>query len=422
MKKLIAILMVAVLSLLGFAVAETAAPETEVNCLIEEGSFIVQIPVAEGDEGWVADDMSQDDSVVKLYDADVLEDTFVARYDAVGDGDVTVCVKHMNGIACDEVLTWDLRVKDGAVQEVLGGSHAKSPDEMAQNAAIAGEWQVNDNIMAGLTLTKNEGQGWAMQIATAYPGVYVFQADLFYDCELDEFVYENGKVYASEITNSPKIVLGDLINEEASGTLKAIEGENGEITLEWYNALSPEETAVFYRPDGYGEETEMADGADSDWYMSVLADPEMSGQFPYHSFADVNDNGVPVLIVTTTEEAFIGAEDQGRVYVYADGEAKLVKEVGGGAGEKFFLNGDSHTLTYYNRVSGEEHIEVYSVADGALNLVTKVDSYQQGHGPEGDDAEARFFQDDKAITEAECEALFGQYAGDDEVITYEKLA
>jgi hypothetical protein len=69
-------------------------------------------------------------------------------------------------------------------------------------------------------------------------------------------------------------------------------------------------------------ETKMAEGADSDWYMNVLADPELSRQFPYHAFADVNGDGVPVLIVSTTESAFIGAEDQARVYVYSDGEPK----------------------------------------------------------------------------------------------------
>ena len=82
-----------------------------------------QILVAEGNDGWQADDMSQDDSVVKLYDADIIEDTFVARYDPTGDGDMAVCVKHMNGIACDEAFTWDLRVNCGVVQEIIGGSH-----------------------------------------------------------------------------------------------------------------------------------------------------------------------------------------------------------------------------------------------------------------------------------------------------------
>ena len=422
MKKMMAMLLAAVLALMGCAFAENAETENTLNTLIEEGSFIIQIPVAEGDEGWVADDMSQDDSIVRLYDADILEDTFVARYDAVSDGDVTVGVRHMNGIACDQAFTWDLRVADGAVQEVIGGSHTMSPDEAEQDALIAGEWQINDNIMAGMTIAKNEGQGWALEIRTAYPGVYVFQADMAFDCEQDQFVYAGGTVYKSEITNSPNVVLGDVITTDASGALKPVEMENGELRLEWYNALSPEETALFYRPDGWGEAQETAEGADSDWYMSVLADPELSQQFPFHAFVDVNDNGVPVLIVTTTEEGFIGNEDQGRVYLYDAGEASLVKEVGGAGGEKFFLNGDTHTLTYYWRLSGEEHIEVFEAKDGALTTVTKVDRYAPNHGPAGNNTEDACFQDDAEITAQECEELFGQYAGDDELITYAKQA
>ena len=59
--------------------------------------------------------------------------------------------------------------------------------------------------------------------------------------------------------------------------------------------------------------------------------------------------------------------------------------------------------------------------DGALELVTTVDNYAPNHGPNGDNAEAIYLQDGKAISEAEFEALYGQYAGDDEEITYEKL-
>ena len=420
MQKLTALFLVLALSLLSFAMAETDESVTTVNTLIEEGSFIVQIPVAEDDFGWVADDMSQDDSIVKLYDADVIEDTFVARYDAVGDGDITVCVKHMNDLACDVAFTWDLHVQDGAVQEVLGGSHTTSPDELEQDPYIAGDWLVNEDIMAGMTITKNEGQGWALQIATAYPEVYVFQADMAYDCELDAFVYSNATVYQSEITESPDVVLGDVLVTDACGTLTFVETENG-LKLEWYNALSPEETVLFERPEGWDEDSETAEGAGSDWYMAVLTDPEIMEQYPCHSFVDVNENGVPVLIVTTTENAFITDEDQGRVYVYDAGEPKLVMEVGGQAGEKFYGNLDSHTLTYYYRMSGEAHIEVYEARDGALTLVTKVDSYEPNHGPAGDAEGTVYFQDDEEISPEDGEALFEQYAGEDDVITYEEL-
>ena len=419
MKKLIAMLLVAALALMGCAFAETAEEESPINVMIAEGSFIVQIKVEDGDEGWVASDMSQDDTVLKLYNAEVIEDTFVARYDPVGDGTMCVTVKHMDGDVCDKAYRWDVTVVDGATKDIVALPELVAPDEATLTPLIAGEWQINDNIIAGMTITKNDGKGWALQIATAYPGVYVFQADLFYDCERDTFVYTGGKVYKSEITNTPKVVLGDLMSEDAGGSLRIVKTDDGETRLVWHNELSPEEDAQFYRLEDIEEP--MAEGADSDWYMNVLADPQLSGQFPYHAFADVNGNGVPVLIVSTTESAFIGAEDQARVYVYAGGEPKQVMELGQAGGEKLYCNPDSHTLTHYSRLSGEGHLEVYSVKDGALELVTTVDNYAPNHGPNGDNAEAIYLQDGKAITEAEFEALFCQYAGDDEEITYEKL-
>ena len=174
-------------------------------------------------------------------------------------------------------------------------------------------------------------------------------------------------------------------------------------------------------PEDSGEDAEMAEGADSDWYMAVLADEALSGQFPYHCFADVNGDGVPVLIVSTTDSAFIGDEDQARVYVYDAGEAKLVMEAGGAAGEKFFANADDRTLTHYERLSGEEHIEVYAVADGALTLVTRADHYAPNHGPNGANAGDAYFQDDAEIPQEDGEALFARYAGDDEALSYEGM-
>jgi hypothetical protein len=323
----------------------------------------------------------------------------------------------MDGDVCDRAYSWDVRVVDGAARNIVAHPELVTPDEATLTPMIAGEWQINDNIMAGMTITKNEGKGWALQIATAYPGVYVFQADLFYDCELDSFVYTGGKVYKSEITNSPKVVLGDLINEDAGGSLRVVKSDDGEVRLEWHNELSPEEDALFHRIE---DDAPMAEGADSDWYMNVLADPELSRQFPYHAFADVNGDGVPVLIVSTTESAFIGAEDQARVYVYSEGEPKQVMELGQAGGEKLYCNPDSHTLTHYSRLSGEGHLEVYRVKGGALEPVTTVDNYAPNHSPNGNNAEAIYLQDGNDITEEAFDALYGQYAGDDEEITYEK--
>lgn len=177
-------------------------------------------------------------------------------------------------------------------------------------------------------------------------------------------------------------------------------------------------SALAETPNGSSDESRMVEADESDWYMVVLADPELSVQFPYHSFLDVNGDGVPVLIVSTTEDVFIGSEDNGNIYLSKDGEPALAMTFGGTGGEKLFCNADSRTLTHYSRLSGEEHIEVYEAKDGALTLVTAADHYAPYHGPaENADADT-FFQDEQAISPEAGEALFAQYANDSDVVTY----
>ena len=167
-------------------------------------------------------------------------------------------------------------------------------------------------------------------------------------------------------------------------------------------------------------ETQMAEGANSDWYMNILADEAVIAEYPYHAFVDINDNGVPVLLISSTQDSFVGAEDKGIVYLYDQGAPKQVMTFGEAGGDIFYANMEEHTLIHFSRLSGESHIEVYKAVDGALELVTKVDTYQPFHGPEGDNAEAVYLQDDQAITEAEADALIATYATDN-AITYEPM-
>lgn len=170
-----------------------------------------------------------------------------------------------------------------------------------------------------------------------------------------------------------------------------------------------------------------ATDAGSDWYMAVLTDAEITEQFPYRAFADVNGDGgssapsVPVLFISTTEESFIGDEDHARLYACVDGEAKQLKEIGGNAGEQFYVNAEEHTITYFYRLSGEGHIEVYNLKDGELVLLTKADSYGPFHAPDGENAEQVYFQDDEPIDEAAHEALMDKYANEKDMIAFEAI-
>ena len=417
MKKTIAILLTLAMLLACAALAE-AAPELTGS--YEDGKYVIRIPVEAGDEGWVADDMSQDDTVVALERAEIVDGVFTAVYAPVADGVISTVVKHMDGIACDQAHFFDLKVENGAI-EANGGGYAASPDEAELDAEIGGEWQVNDEIMAGLTLEKNPDKGWALQIAMVYPDVCVLRANAYYDCELDQLVYADGTLYKSEITNSPEVVLGDVIATDCAGALGLFTDENNRLLLDWHTDLVGDAASVFYRSDYFEQEMEMAEGADSDWYMDVLADEAILAEYPYHAFVDVNGNGVPALLISTTQDAFITGEDAGRIYVYAEGEAKQVLEFGLGGGDIFYGNLGEHTLTHFSRLSGEGHYEVYTLADGALALTATADSYGPHHAPDADNAEQLYLLNGEAATEADFEAFTALYADEADAITYEAM-
>ena len=130
MKRFLYSILAAVIALTGAAaLAEASRPAgTHVNTLFTEGSFVVQIDMPGGDMGWLAEVIDPDGAAVTLYDADVLEDPFVARFDAAHDGEATILLRHFySACACDQAMTWDLLVEGGEVKEVKGGSQTDSP-------------------------------------------------------------------------------------------------------------------------------------------------------------------------------------------------------------------------------------------------------------------------------------------------------
>lgn len=163
-----------------------------------------------------------------------------------------------------------------------------------------------------------------------------------------------------------------------------------------------------------------AEGADTDWYMNVLDDAGLMKDYSCRAFVDINQDGVPLLFITTTPDSFIGFEDRGQLYAYADGDAKLLMKFGEMGGDVFYCDEEDHTLTWYSRLSGEEHISVYRLADGELELVTTIDRYDPHHSPDGDNAQPVCYRDAEEITEEEADALFTQYADEKNIVTYEE--
>ena len=251
MKKLFAMILTVALLVCGIsALAEEAESDAlEVNCLIDEGAFVIQIPVEDGDMSWVADDMAQDDSVVSLYYSDVLEDTFVARYEPTGDGDVTVGVRHYyNAFACDEAMTWDLHVEDGEVKEVTGGSHTASPAEEDQDPYLSGEWLELDTQFTQMTISKGEYMGWDVEIASPMThGAYIFKTTIYYDCELNAFVYDKGKFWDVPITDGEDDApLGEAKIAGTTGRF-IFTGDDQDLQLSWYDDTFEGEEIFFER-------------------------------------------------------------------------------------------------------------------------------------------------------------------------------
>ena len=101
-------------------------------------------------------------------------------------------------------------------------------------------------------------------------------------------------------------------------------------------------------------------------------------------------------------------------------QTALLKEIGEAGGDRFYWNPEEHTITWFHRLSGESHIEVYALKDGELETITTADSYGPHHYPEKDNPDPLFFQDGEEISAGEIEALMDAYANDADEISYSK--
>ena len=270
MKKLISVLLSLALLMSAFALAEAgeSAQGAGIRCAIEDGSYVIRIADENGDLGWLADDMSQDDTVVTLASEGLEGGEYVVRYDPVADGEVTVGVRHYIGIACDEAHTFDLVVKDGAVQESTGGSYTASPDEAEQDPYLSGEWLEAGEGFARMTIAKGVERGWDVEIrADSEADDFVFITTVYYDCDLDSFVYDKGKYWDSP---DDPAELGEASVAGTCGDL-AFSGDEGDLMLTWYDDRYPDRE-VGFKPlcaIDYGA-SELYDQADMDEAIALI--------------------------------------------------------------------------------------------------------------------------------------------------------
>lgn len=246
MKKLMTWIFALALILAIPAVAEEA-DGIQVETLIEDGEFIIQLDVSDGDLAWLADDMAQDSSVVKLAFEDTLEDTYVVRYSPVADGEATVAIRHYVGTACDRFMAWDLLVQDGVVQEVTGGAEAMSPSDEEIDPYLVGEWLEEDTQFTQMTVEKNPERGWDLEIVSPVShGAYIFKTSVLFDCERNCFVYDKGKFWDIDGTYEEGAELGEARDAGTTGSFTFV-GDDENLILEWQDDVYPENTVLFER-------------------------------------------------------------------------------------------------------------------------------------------------------------------------------
>lgn len=245
-KMIFAATLIGALCVTAPVLAETDEPESIV-CNIEDGNYVIRIPDAEGDLGWMADDMEQDDSVVKLGSAELVDDEFVIVYEPAGDGEITVSAKHYNGIACDRMHTWDLRVENGAVTENFGGSYTESPKDDELDPFMTGEWVEKDTEYTGMSIERNPEKGFDIEIVSPMThGAYVFKTTIYFDCDRNAFVYDKGKFWDLPEDGNTEAELGEAKIAGSTGSI-SMEGDEDNLSLVWYDDGTEGEEIVFTR-------------------------------------------------------------------------------------------------------------------------------------------------------------------------------
>ena len=250
MRKMIAVLLsMVLLACSAFAAAE-GTQENTVRCEIDgDGGYVIRVSIDPDEPGeWVASDMAQDDSVVTLDYARVEGNELVVRYAPAGDGDMCVVVRHMDGIACDRVHTFDLRVAGGRVTESLGGSYAESPSEEEMDAFLSGVWLESETQFDTMTVEKAD-KGWHAEVVSPMThGAYVCRMTFFYDCELDELVYEDGEIRNVTGEGDP----GTPVETGVYGSFRLVQTGEDTFGLEWYSSTELEDRDItFVRAEAF---------------------------------------------------------------------------------------------------------------------------------------------------------------------------
>lgn len=254
MKKIFALLTVLTLILACVpAPAESPASPRIVGSLEDDGSYVVRISLDPGDTGeWNTARIDSDPSAVKTDGQSEADGVLTVRYVPVQDGQATVYLRHFTSIACDELHTINLVVKDGRILEPTGGSYTASPDEDELDAHLSGGWLEEQTQFTSMTIRKNPGGGWDAEVISPLThGAWVFRATFFYDCEQDALVYQDGTLWDLSTEGLEASLRSEPAMTGAAGCFNLSADEKCALVLTWTNPRAQEETVrfAFQNPD-----------------------------------------------------------------------------------------------------------------------------------------------------------------------------
>ena len=250
MRKWISFTLAALLlfSCLPAALAENAAPGTIMGSL-EEGAYVIRVPLTDETAQWQAEEAAPaEEPIVRLAWARVEGDVFEARYEPVRDGLATVTLRRYEGLPCTLVLTWDLRVENGAVVSVDGGSSMTADSDDDLDHGLTGAWLECESQFTQLEIERNPEGGWNVTLASPVShAAYLYRAHVFMDCEKNALVYADGAVWNLPLTGDKEP--GDPAEQGLGGQL-TLEAEGESLRLVWPAEASPEgREIVFERAD-----------------------------------------------------------------------------------------------------------------------------------------------------------------------------
>lgn len=230
-----------------------AVSSSESASSAQNGEYAISLAVPEGLSGeWRTDDpATQENNIVKLVSSEIQGNEFVARYEAVNDGETTVNLKHYNGPACDLLYTYTLSVDNGQIAEKGDPVETKAPDDDVIGQFLLGAWVDNEAPYAQLEIAKNPDGGWdAEAITPASHSGHVYKMTLYYDCDLQRLVYDNGAIYDVPITDSDKGELGDPVAADQQGIVEVVSTDDGKVRLLWNAEANSEGIDIYFvRPD-----------------------------------------------------------------------------------------------------------------------------------------------------------------------------